>query len=347
MSEYGILAEPGSLSTHSSSFEMGWSFTANEKIKVSGLRIKMPAAQTTTAHLWSSSGTLLKSVSITASAGIWVEGQFDTEIELTSGSTYIISCYNTASRYYESKTSFTFNPKISYIAGRYTSSKNAFPSSTENGRVYPLIDIVITSAINHKPSGSAIVATTGITATVVTSSISWTESKPDGTTLAVSVSTDGANYSAVTNGGALLTAGSVLDNATIYIKVEMATTDTTVTPTLSNLAISLQSTNDTYSIVLEMQPLERFESAAGNITVAYAGGSLMGEGGAVAAFTQTFTPSDLAYKGDQNDAEHINIASIAANGMLVKINYSGAYSNEHINIASITAVGTLTNVSDI
>jgi len=202
--------------------------------------------------------------------------------------------------------------------------------------------------VDHKTSGSAIFTATGITGTMAASSIGWTESKPDGTTLTVSVSTDGTNYSSVTNGGALLMAGTVLDNATIYIKVEMATTDATVTPTLSNLSISLQSAEDRYSIVLEMQPLERFESAAGNITVAYAGGSLMGEGGPVAAFTQSFSPSDLAYKGDQNDAEHIEM-SVTATGTLTRIYYIDMAPQDmgHIEISSITATGTLTNVNDL
>lgn len=200
----------------------------------------------------------------------------------------------------------------------------------------------------YKSSGNAVFTAMGITATVVTSSISWTEDKPTGTTLTASVSTDSVNYSAVTNGNALLAAGTVLNNATIYVKVEMATTDATVTPTLSNLAISLQSTADLNSIVLEMQPLERFESAAGDITVAYDGsGTLQGAGGPVSAFEQSFAPTDLIPKPDQNDQEHINIASIAATSNLMRIYYSNAYCNEHINIASITAVGTLTNINDL
>ena len=165
----------------------------------------------------------------------------------------------------------------------------------------------------------------------------------------MSASTDGTNYSTVTNGGALLAAGTVLDNATIYVKVEMTTTDATLTPTLFNLSISLQSVEDTYSIILEMEPLQRFESAAGPITVAYnGGGSLAGEGGAVLAFTQSFAPVGLVPKPHQNDAEHIEI-SIAATGTLTKINYTNTAAQDqgYIEIAGITATGTLTKVSDI
>ena len=207
---------------------------------------------------------------------------------------------------------------------------------------------IYAAPLAYATSGNATYSISGITGTVNTASISWTESKPTGTTLTVSVSTDGTNYSAVANGGTLLAAGTVLGNATIYVKVEMATTDTATTPTLSNLSISLQSEEDRHSIVLEMQPLQRFESAAGDITVAYDGsGTLQGAGGPVAAFTQSFAPTDLIPKPDQNDQEHIAITSVTANGTLTAIQYVSAKAEEHISITGITAVGVLTNINDI
>ena len=223
------------------------------------------------------------------------------------------------------------------------SNGNTYFETPDMGLIYAETEI------NHKTSGSAIYTATGVTATVAASSVSWAENKPTGTTLAVSVSTNGTNFSSVTNGGALLAAGTVLDNATLYIKVEMATTDATVTPTLSNLAISLQSVEDTYSIVLEMEPLQRFESAAGNITVAYAGGSLMGEGGPVEAFEKSFTPADLMFKGDQNDAEHMLISDISPIATLTRIYYTNTDEQEqgHIQLSSIAPTATLTHVDDI
>jgi hypothetical protein len=231
--------------------------------------------------------------------------------------------------------------------GSGTATGRTFTQPTGNSNPINVIAIRLYDK-SYKSSGNAIFTVAGITATVTASSISWSESKPTGTTLTVSVSTDGTNFSAVTNSGALLAADTILDNATIYIKVEMSTTDTATTPTLSDLYISLQSVDDTYSIVLEMEPLQRFESAAGNITVAYDGnGTLQGAGGPVAAFEQSFAPTDLIPKPDQNDQEHINIASISAASNLMRIYYTNTYENEHINIASITAVGTLTNIKDL
>ena len=202
--------------------------------------------------------------------------------------------------------------------------------------------------VNHKASGSSVYTVPGITGTAASSTIAWAENKPIGTSVSVSVSTDGSNYSAVTNGGQFMPPGTY-NNATVYIKVELATTDATLTPTVSSLHLVLQTTEDTYSIILEMEPLQRFESTAGPITVAYnGGGTLIGEGGAVLAFTQSFTPIGLVPKPHQNDAEHIDL-SVATVCVLTQIHYTdtAAQDHGHVEIAGVTSVGTLTDVHDI
>lgn len=142
--EYGIISEPSSYSNHTNKYEMGWSFVVgNEDINVSGLRIKLPNAQTENANLWSSSGSLLRSVNINAIAGEWSEAYFDEPITLVSGNTYVISFYNNSNRYSSNSSSFTFNPKITYISGRHNSKKGNFPSKSEGNNVYPIIDIII------------------------------------------------------------------------------------------------------------------------------------------------------------------------------------------------------------
>ena len=90
------------------------------------------------------------------------------------------------------------------------------------------------------------------------------------------------------------------------------------------------------------------QNAAGPITVAYNGSTMMGDGGFVQAFELECPIDGLAYKGGQNDAEHIEISAITATGVLKKIEYRDAKSgDEHIEISSITATGTLTRVDDI
>lgn len=142
--EYGILTYSG-LNTTSNKFELGYKFKANENFIVCGLRVMYPAVQTTTAHLWDSSGNLIASANITAVAGEWVEVLLETPVTLESGKTYYVSCYNTSTRYQASKSNFTFNEKITFMAGVYNSSQNAFPSNEEANNVYPLVDIVIRS----------------------------------------------------------------------------------------------------------------------------------------------------------------------------------------------------------
>ncbi|MEG2383850.1 MAG: hypothetical protein RSB39_09715 [Oscillospiraceae bacterium] len=119
---------------------------------------------------------------------------------------------------------------------------------------------------------------------------------------------------------------------------------------VAKAVLSVSAGANASMIILEMPPLERFENAAGNITVVYNGaGGLAGYGGSVAAFTQSFAPTELIPKPDQNDAEHIEIKSIAATGTLTKINYTDTASQDmgHIEIVGITATGKLTHIKDI
>lgn len=119
-----------------------------------------------------------------------------------------------------------------------------------------------------------------------------------------------------------------------------------VTHTVTATAVG----NTANELVLTVKDTERFESAVDQITVAYdGGGTLVGEGGAALAFTQSFTPTGLVPKPHQNDAEHIEISSVAVTGTLTKINYTNTAAQDmgHIEIVGITATGTLTKVSDI
>ena len=241
-------------------------------------------------------------------------------------------------------TTVSFSPTAG-TAGEWTFT----PTDAASGTGWSVATDRPNLVVNHKTSGSAVYTVSSITGTAASSTITWTEDKPAGTSVAVNISTDGSNYSPVANGGQFLPPGSY-DNATAYIKVELATTDAMITPTVSELHCIVQTTEDTCNIILEMEPRQRFESTAGDITVAYdGGGSLIGEGGAVLAFTQSFTPVGLAPKPHQNDVEHIEISSIAATGTLTKINYTNTAAQDqgHIEIAGITATGTLTKVSDI
>jgi hypothetical protein len=89
------------------------------------------------------------------------------------------------------------------------------------------------------------------------------------------------------------------------------------------------------------------QNAAGSITVSYTGSTLEGEGGFVQAFDIECPNDGLAYKGNQNDAEHIDVANIIATGSLIEIRTLPFYCNEHIGIADIGVSGTLTHINEL
>lgn len=78
-------------------------------------------------------------------------------------------------------------------------------------------------------------------------------------------------------------------------------------------------------------------SAIGNVTITYDGlGGLKGLGGPAAAFTGTFTPTGLTWKGHQNDVEHIEFSNIAANIILNELrNLQAKTADEHIEVSDI------------
>lgn len=102
-------------------------------------------------------------------------------------------------------------------------------------------------------------------------------------------------------------------------------------------------------LILEMQPLQRFHNAVGQITVAYDGaGTLQGDGGAVEAFSASFTPQDLEPKNNPHHSEHLEIVSVSATGSLPLVTYYNTRSShEHLEIVSVTASGTLTHIDDL
>lgn len=103
-----------------------------------------------------------------------------------------------------------------------------------------------------------------------------------------------------------------------------------------------------YNLILEMDGLQRFNNAAGDIYVSYDGaGSLAGSGGPVEPFNIHFTPHDLVMKPNQYITEHIDISNIVVSGPLTRIYYTNAYETEHLNITNITVIGTLTHVDDL
>lgn len=212
---------------------------------------------------------------------------------------------------------------------------------------YPII-------VNHVPSGECEFSTKVVqrVTAVKYSYISWTESIPEGTSLKVFSALSEEDYVECENGRQIpcIFAGDDLTGKTLRVKVLMTTDDTTLSPTLRDLVIQIFDAYDDNMLVLVFDPgtPNSIQRAAGDITVTYDGsGTLVGEGGPVAAFEHTFTPVDLDPKNNPLFDEHIEIANIVSTGILTRIYYTNISENEHIDLADISAVGVLTRIDDI
>lgn len=123
----------------------------------------------------------------------------------------------------------------------------------------------------------------------------------------------------------------------------------TLVPTPRTIVSVVSHQDVANALLITLETTERIDECWKPVVLAYDGtGSLTGYGRPVEAFEAEFDPQGIAYKGDQNAEEHIEIGSITASGTLIRIHYSDYKSaDEHIEISSITATGKLTHVDDI
>lgn len=152
---------------------------------------------------------------------------------------------------------------------------------------------------------------------------------------------DGGAYAEATNGGDI--PGLPDGPCTLSIKAELETEADWKTPKLDKILVR----SDTDKKVLMLtSAIPNFSSAIGNITVSYDGhGGLRGEGGNAAAFTGTFTPTNLTWKGHQNDEEHIEV-DIDADVDLIAIVYRNTKEDEHIEL-TLSAAIALIDIHDL
>lgn len=202
-----------------------------------------------------------------------------------------------------------------------TSKVNSYKLGTAfNGGDTTTITLDFTG--QYKPSGSwrsPAIPLTNVTS-YASSTISWAEDKPTGTDIVVSAAitnntTPPESFIPVTNGGSIptLEEGEDLSSKYLWIKVDLSTSDITVSPKISNLNAIVTSDADNRFLLLRIDPLQRFNNVEGDITVSYdqSKGTLSGEGGTVQSFTRSFTPVDLetARKPNPHHAENITVTN--------------------------------------
>lgn len=104
---------------------------------------------------------------------------------------------------------------------------------------------------------------------------------------------------------------------------------------------------DDRTLILSFAPGNEssIRNMAGDVTIAYSGGTLRGLGGPVIDFSLTFTPVGLDPKNHPNGEEHIE-SNIIPSGTLKRIYYSSVSGIENLE-ASIQPSGVLTSISDL
>lgn len=193
----------------------------------------------------------------------------------------------------------------------------------------------------------------GLVSNVLETLVSWAQEAPEGTTILVLAKLNDGEYTECVNGEPIpcIENGTDLTNGVLYVKIEMERTDTAVLPSLTDFYLEVRDVQDPYSAVLTlpMGNQNSIQNAVEDVTVHYDGhGFLRGKGGGVQPFDFAFTPTELTYKGDQNDDEHVEISDITAEGKLIQVHYTDLQSgDEHVEISNITAVGVLTHIDDI
>lgn len=171
--------------------------------------------------------------------------------------------------------------------------------------------------------------------------------------------------------------GAITNNernfSVIWNEYDMVPEGTLFTKNVHPLSVYIGNTE--FELILGMSAADRFRNVVGEVTVYYdGGGSLAGENGPVERFYASFNPHDLICKPNQNDAEHIEIVNVIAdgtlftighmdnyakgehleiedvnmNGTLIQIFYSEGYSRpEHLDIVGISVAGVLTHIGDL
>lgn len=194
-----------------------------------------------------------------------------------------------------------------------------------------------------KTNGQADISLITFSGTVIESLITWDEVVPDGTAVTVKRSLNGSGYTDVSNGGELVPNGSYPDHE-IFLRINLSTTDPSLSPLISNIYVSVKTIEDNNIILLNT---ERFRNVYGDVTVTYGGGNLMGEGGPVASFSGAFTPIGLIPKPNQNDEEHVALTAIGATGEFKEVFYMNAKLDENLALIAISAIGSRMHIDDI
>ena len=110
------------------------------------------------------------------------------------------------------------------------------------------------------------------------------------------------------------------------------------------------SVNDSRTIILRFADgmTSSIRNAVGEVTVQYAGTTLVGEQGLVLGFLKKFTPVGLYMKPNPHDGEHVEIIGASKTAKLTAIDYlSASAPGEHVVIVGATKTAKLTHIDHV
>ena len=240
--------------------------------------------------------------------------------------------------------SFTVSPSTPVAYSFLFGEDGKYTVSTEK---YPI-------QVHRVPSGRAEFAidVSDIGAThVVRTNIVWDAVVPEETSILIYAKLSDGEYMQCENGGMIkcIDDGQDLTGETLYVRVDMSTTDTTKSPVLKDVRILISDISDANRIVLlfDYGVANSIQRSHSDVTISYDGsGSLIGQGGPVLAFDEVFTPVNLNHKDNPHVQENIKF-DIEASSNLIKISYISAACNEHIEFGIADITGSLKHIDDL
>jgi autotransporter-associated beta strand protein len=124
-----ILPSPVNTFSSSGTWTLGYAFTPNANLTVTHVRSYFG----TKVEIWTDTGTLLASQSVSSVPGTWVETALSSPIQLTAGAHYRLAAYTAGANYYwRSDLPGTFPNGT--IDQSYETSSDAFPTNTDTAR---------------------------------------------------------------------------------------------------------------------------------------------------------------------------------------------------------------------
>jgi methionine-rich copper-binding protein CopC len=228
---FGVGVTPGTTAANDSkAIALGVRFTSDVSGFITGIRFYKGPGNTGThiGHLWTSTGTLLGTVTFTSeTASGWQEADFSTPVAVTAGTTYVASYYAPAGHYADDQYYFAMNgvnsgplhipPDVpGKPASVFSYGADAFPTTTFLSANY-YVDVVFSataitgprvSSISPLPGAQGIATNTAITAqfneSIQLGTLSFVLTDSNGNTVPATLSYDGSTNTATLTPNALL-----------------------------------------------------------------------------------------------------------------------------------------------